>query len=216
MLAWWKLFSEYIFVILVTVIFVNHTGVFKTAHVPYYPRVTSFDALKQSTYICAHLITFSSRKNIKLNKLSCFKSNHTFWEVREYRFCLKYRCQRVEVCRHNLFWQTAVSTPFIGCWRKRLFHCSSVFTGCTLYCTRKTKDYQLKFNKANSVWGHLILKWFKQCFLIKTYSINKTHELLHTKNTTCTIQHSGIWSFWENLVTWFLRHQMKNEWELLT
>jgi len=24
----------------------------------------------------------------------------------------------------------------------------------------------------------------------------------------CTIQHSGILSFWENLVTWLLRHQM--------
>jgi len=31
-----------------------------------YPRVTSVDALKQSTGICAHLITFSSRKYIVL------------------------------------------------------------------------------------------------------------------------------------------------------
>jgi len=52
-----------------------------------YPRVTSFDALyKQSTGICAQLITFSSRKYIILNKLSCFQSKHTFWEVREHLF----------------------------------------------------------------------------------------------------------------------------------
>jgi len=49
-----------------------------------YPRVTSFDALKQLTDICAHLITFSSRKYFILNKLSCFKSKHTFSEVREH------------------------------------------------------------------------------------------------------------------------------------
>ena len=97
---------------------------------------------KQSTGICSHLITFSSRKYIILNKLSSFKSKHTFSEVREHIFCLKYRCQRVYVCRHFLFWQTPVSTPFIGCWRKRCFHCSPIFTGCTLYCTRNTKDYQ--------------------------------------------------------------------------
>ena len=68
-----------------------------------YPRVTSFDALKQSTDICAHRITFSSRKFIILNKLSCFQSKRTFWEVREHLFCLKYRCQRVYVCRHHYF-----------------------------------------------------------------------------------------------------------------
>jgi len=51
-----------------------------------YPRVNSFDALKQSTDICAHLITFSSRKYIILNKLSCFQSKHTPWEVREHLF----------------------------------------------------------------------------------------------------------------------------------
>ena len=33
-----------------------------------YPRVTSFDAIRQSTDICAHRITFSSRKFIILNK----------------------------------------------------------------------------------------------------------------------------------------------------
>ena len=60
-----------------------------------YPRVTTFDALNQSTDICAHLITFSSSKYITLNKLSCFQSKLTFWEVRERLFCLKYRCQRV-------------------------------------------------------------------------------------------------------------------------
>ena len=69
----------------------------------HYPRVTSFDALKQSTDICAHLITFSSRKFIIVNKLSCSQSKHTFWEVREHLFCLKYRCRRVYVCRHHYF-----------------------------------------------------------------------------------------------------------------
>ena len=68
-----------------------------------YPRVTSFDALKQSAEICAHRITFSSRKFIILNKLSCFQSKNTFWEVREHLFCLKYRCQRVYVCHHHYF-----------------------------------------------------------------------------------------------------------------
>ena len=63
-----------------------------------YPRVTSFDALKQSTDICTHLVTFSSRKYIILDKLSCFQSKHTFREVREHLFCLKYRCQRLNEC----------------------------------------------------------------------------------------------------------------------
>ena len=66
-------------------------------------------------------------------KLSCFQSEHTFWEVREHRFCLKYLF---------ILTNTSFDTPFIGCWRKRFVHCSPVFTGCTLYCTRKTKDYQ--------------------------------------------------------------------------
>ena len=35
-----------------------------------YPRVTSFDALKQSADMCAHRNTFSSRKFIILNNLS--------------------------------------------------------------------------------------------------------------------------------------------------
>ena len=91
----------------------------------FYPRVTRFDALKRSTDICAHRITFSSGKIIILNKLSCTQSKQTFWEVREHLFCLKYRCVRVPP---SLFWQTPVSTPFIGCWRKRFFHCSLVFT----------------------------------------------------------------------------------------
>ena len=68
----------------------NHQGrrvfteclVFSTTLLNSYPRVTSFDALKQSADICAHRITFSSRKFIILNKLSCFQSKHTFWEVR--------------------------------------------------------------------------------------------------------------------------------------
>jgi len=51
-----------------TISYISHT----------YPRVTSFDALKQSTGICAHLITISSRKYIMLNKLSCSQSKHTF------------------------------------------------------------------------------------------------------------------------------------------
>ena len=67
-----------------------HVGVRACAHE--YPRVTSFDALKQLTDMCAHLITFSSRKYIILNKLSCFKSKHTLSEVREHLFCLKDRC----------------------------------------------------------------------------------------------------------------------------
>jgi len=67
-----------------------------------YPRFTSFDALKQSTGICAHLITFSSRKYIILNKLSCFESKHTILEVREHLFCLEYPCQRVYMCRHYI------------------------------------------------------------------------------------------------------------------
>ena len=64
-------------------------------YAPQYPRVTSFDALKQSTGICVYLITFSSRKYIILNKLSCYQSKHTFWEVKESLFCLKYNCQRM-------------------------------------------------------------------------------------------------------------------------
>jgi len=43
-----------------------------------YPIVTSFDALKQSTEICAHRITFSSRKFIILNKLSYFNQSILF------------------------------------------------------------------------------------------------------------------------------------------
>jgi len=51
---------------------------------------------------------------------------------------------------------------------------------------------------------------------MKAYSVNKTHALLHTQNIPrvlySSIQHSGILSYWENLVTLLLRHQMKNEW----
>ena len=69
-----------------------------------YPRVTSFDALKQSTNICAHRITFSSRKYIILNQLSCIQSKHTFWEVREHLFCLKYRWENLVtwLLRHQM------------------------------------------------------------------------------------------------------------------
>jgi len=38
-----------------------------------YPRVASFEAVKQSTGICEHPISFSSSKYITLNKLSCFQ-----------------------------------------------------------------------------------------------------------------------------------------------
>ena len=87
-----------------------------------YPRLTSFDAIKQSTGICEHHITFSSSKCITLNKLSCFQSKHTFWEVRERLFCLKYRCQRV----------FCAAIIYFGRHQFRR----------TLYCTRTTKDYQ--------------------------------------------------------------------------
>ena len=107
-----------------------------------YPRVTSFDALKQSTDICAHQITFSSRKFIILNKMYCFQSKHTFWEVREHLFCLKYRCQRVYVCRHHYFDRHHFRRLSLAVEENNFFHCSPVFTGCTLYCTRTTKDYQ--------------------------------------------------------------------------
>ena len=107
-----------------------------------YPRVTSFDALKESTDICAHLVTFSSRKYIIFNKLSCFKSKYTFSEVREHHFCLKYRCQRVYVYRHFFFNIHQFRRLSFVVEENDFFHCSPVFTGCTLYCTRKTKDYQ--------------------------------------------------------------------------
>ena len=86
-----------------------------------YPRVNSFDALKQSTDICGHRITFSSRKFIILNKLSCFQSKHTFWEVREHLFLFKISLSTSVRAPLSLFWQTPVSTPFIGCWSKRFF-----------------------------------------------------------------------------------------------
>ena len=69
----------------------HERGFLSGSHQGMYPRVNSFDALKQSTDSCAHRITFSSRKIIILNKLSCFQSKHTFWEVRKHLFCLKYR-----------------------------------------------------------------------------------------------------------------------------
>jgi len=108
----------------------------------WYPRVTSFDALKQSTDICAHRITFSSRKNIILNKLSCFSIKAYFLGGQKTSFLFKLSLSTSVRVPPSLFWQTLVSTPFIGCWRKRYFHCSPVFTECTLYCTRTTKDYR--------------------------------------------------------------------------
>ena len=110
---------------------------------PSYPRVTSFDALKQSKGICEHPITFSSSKYITLNKLSCFQSKHTFWKVRERLFCLKYRCQRVYVCVAIIYFgRHQFRHLSLAVFKNDFFHCSPVFTGCTLYCTRETKDYQ--------------------------------------------------------------------------
>jgi len=76
-----------------------------------YPRVTSFDALKQSTGICAYLITF------------WFK----IWPSK--------RVAIIYFDRHQ-FRRLSLAVE------KTIFHCSPVFTGCTFYCTRKTKDYQ--------------------------------------------------------------------------
>ena len=73
-----------------------------------YPRVTSFNALKQSTDICIHLITFSSRKYIILDKLSCFPSKHTFWEVREHLFLFEISLSTI-VCVPPLFILTDTS-----------------------------------------------------------------------------------------------------------
>ena len=46
----------------------------------------------------------------------------------------------------------------------------------------RLKQFQLKNQHGKFSMGHLILKWFKQCLTIKTYSINKTHATLLTKN----------------------------------
>ena len=67
-----------------------------------YPRVTSFDVIKQSTDICAHQITFSSRKFIFIHCL-VFNQSILFGRSENIFFCLKYRCQRVYVCRHHYF-----------------------------------------------------------------------------------------------------------------
>ena len=106
----------------------------------HYPKVTSFDALKQSTGIFAHLITFSSRKFIKLNKLSRFQSRHTFWEVIERHLCLKYRCQRVYVCRHHYFDRHQFQRLSLAVAENDVFTVvqTPVFTGCTLYCISKS------------------------------------------------------------------------------
>ena len=46
---------------------------------------------------------------------------------------------------------------------------------------------------------------------LKHIQLTKHMHYCIQKYTTCTIQHSGILSFLENLVTLLLRHQMKNE-----
>ena len=56
----------------------------------------------QHTFVHIKLL-FLVKKFIILNKVSCFQSKLTFWEVREHLFCLKYRCQRVYMCRHHYF-----------------------------------------------------------------------------------------------------------------
>ena len=99
-----------------------------------YPRVTSFDAIKQSTGICAHAITLSSIKYITLNKLSCFQSKHTFWEVKERTSFLFKISLSTSVCVPPLF--ILADASFDAChW---LFPKTN--TGCTLYCTRKTSS----------------------------------------------------------------------------
>ena len=107
-----------------------------------YPRVTSFNALKQSTGFCAHLhvITFPSRKNIILNKRFCFQSKHTFWEIWELLFCLNIavnKCATIIYFDRHQFRRISLAVA-----ENNFVHCSPVFTGCTLYCTRKIKDYQ--------------------------------------------------------------------------
>ena len=103
-----------------------------------YPRVTSFDALKQSTDICADLITFSGRKYIILNKLSCFQLNYTFWEVREHLFLFKISLS-TSVRVPPLFILADTSFDAFHWLLKKtiFFHCSPVFTWCTLCSTRK-------------------------------------------------------------------------------
>ena len=93
-----------------------------------YHRVTSFDALKQSTGICAKLITVSSRKYIILNKCSCFQSKHTFWAVRECLFCISpSMCVSVPP-----FLKDTSFDAFHWLLHKTFLPCSPVFTGCTL------------------------------------------------------------------------------------
>jgi len=92
---------------------------------------------------------------------------HIFWEVREHPFCLKYRYQRMLVCHHYLFWQTPVATTFIGCCRKRFFHCNEVFTCVLCNVQGRSKiisSSKLRINKANAVQGRLISKWFYTMF----------------------------------------------------
>jgi len=103
--------------------------------------VTSFDALKQSTGICEHPITFSSSKYITLNKLSCFQSKHTFLGGQITSFLFKISLSR-SVCVPSLFifGRHQFRCLSLDVSQNNIFHCSPVFTGCTLYCTRKTKD----------------------------------------------------------------------------
>ena len=62
------------------------------------------------------------------------------------------------VCRHYLFWQTPVSTPFISCWRKRVFTVVQSSQGVLCIVQERPKiisSSKLKLNKGNSVWGQL-------------------------------------------------------------
>ena len=93
-------------------------------------------------------------------------------------------------------------------------HCSPVFKGCTLYWTRKIKDYQ-QFTTKNQQ-GKCSMRSFNFKMVLNNvsqlkHSINKIHTLLHTQYIAymCTIQNSGISSFVVNLVTWLLCHQLK-------
>ena len=68
-----------------------------------YPRVTSFDVIKQSTDIFAHQITFSSRKFIFIHCL-VFNQSILFGRSENIFFCLKYRWENLVtwLLRHQM------------------------------------------------------------------------------------------------------------------
>ena len=135
-----------------------------------YPRITSFDSLKQSTCICAYLITLSTRTYIILNQLFCFQSKHTFWEVRE-RMSLLFKIKislSTSVSVLPLFILTDTSV-YAFHWLLAQLQKTIVFTvvKCSqgVLCNVQGRpkiisNLQLKINMANAVCGHLILKWF--------------------------------------------------------